>query len=80
MKTGKRMLLLAALLLSHGMCAVVAFNYCDMLWGIRYLGYSAPASVAFLAAVPFIPVIALCLLLAWFFGRKEKANKVDTER
>lgn len=25
-----------AILLSDVMCAAVAFNYCDMLWGIRY--------------------------------------------
>ena len=37
-----------AILLSHIMCAVVAWNYCDMLWGIKYAWYSAPASTAFL--------------------------------
>ena len=35
-----------AVLLSQVMCAVVAYGYCDMLWGIRYACYSAPASVA----------------------------------
>lgn len=29
--------------LSHVMCAIVAYDYCDMLWGIRYAGYSATA-------------------------------------
>lgn len=32
-----------AVLLSDVMCAVVAYNYCDMLWCIKYAGYSAPA-------------------------------------
>ena len=41
-----------AVLLSDVMCAAVAYNYCDMQWGIRYFCYSAPASVAFLLAVP----------------------------
>ena len=35
-----------AILLSDVMCAAVAFSYCDMLWGIRYASYSAPASTA----------------------------------
>ena len=39
-----------AILLSNIMCSVVAFNYRDMLCGIEHLGYSAPASVAFLSA------------------------------
>ena len=42
-----------AILLSDVMCAVVAFNYCDMLWGIRYASYSAPASTAFLLIIPY---------------------------
>ena len=42
-----------AILLSNIMCSVVAFNYRDMLCGIEHLGYSAPASVAFLSAIPF---------------------------
>ena len=44
-----------AILLSDVMCAVVAFNYCDMLWGIRYASYSAPASTAFLLVIPMPP-------------------------
>ena len=42
-----------AILLSDVMCAAVAFNYCDMLWGIRYASYSAPASTAFLLVIPY---------------------------
>ena len=33
-----------AVILSDVMCAVVAYRYCDMVWGIRCAGYSAPAS------------------------------------
>lgn len=44
-----------AILLSDVMCATVAFNYCDMLWGIRYASYSAPASTAFLLVIPTPP-------------------------
>ena len=59
-----------AVLLSDVMCAVVAFNYCDMLWGIRYAGYSAPANTAFLTAVPYVIGIIVCVILAVFFRRK----------
>lgn len=59
-----------AVLLSHIMCAVVAWNYCDMLWGINYAGYSAPASIAFLFAIPFVVGIAICIAFALFFKRK----------
>ena len=59
-----------ALLLSNIMCAVVAWNYCDMLWGIKYAGYSAPASTAFLSAIPFVVGIAICIVLALFFKKK----------
>ena len=49
-----------AILLSNIMCSVVAFNYRDMLCGIEHLGYSAPASVAFLSAIPFGIGIIIC--------------------
>ena len=48
-----------AVLLSDIMCAVVAFAYRDMLCGIRHLGYSAPASAAFLYAIPFMAGIII---------------------
>ena len=59
-----------AVLLSDVMCAVVAYNYCDMVWGIKYAGYSAPASVAFLTAIPFAIAIVVCIVLALFFKKK----------
>ena len=59
-----------AVLLSDIMCAVVAWNYCDMLWGINYAGYSAPASVALLAVIPFAIGIAICISFALFFKKK----------
>ena len=47
-----------AVLLSDIMCAVVAFAYRDMLCGTAHMGFSAPASAAFLYAIPFmIPVL-----------------------
>ena len=70
MKTLSVLFTLAAILLSDIMCAVVAYNYCDMLWGIEYAGYSAPASTAFLFAIPFAVGIAICVGLAFFFKKK----------
>lgn len=64
-----------AVLLSDVMCAVVAYSYCDMLWGIRYACYSAPAGVAFLGAIPFIIGILLCALLSVFFRRKARRGQ-----
>ena len=46
-----------AVLLSDAMCAVVAYQYCDMVWGIKYACYSAPVWTAFLAAIPFAAAI-----------------------
>ena len=59
-----------AVLLSDVMCAVVAYNYCDMKWGIQYACYSAPASVAFFTAIPYAVGIIVCVILAIFFKKK----------
>ena len=59
-----------AVILSDVMCAVIAFNFCDMLWGIKYAGYSAPASVAFLTAVPYAVGIIICVILSLFLKKR----------
>ena len=64
--------LLLAVLLSDVMCAVVAYLYCDMQWGIQYRCYSAPAWVAFLWAIPYGVGIAVCLLLAAVLRKRER--------
>ena len=63
---------LLAIILSDIMCAVVAYNYCDLLWGGQYAGYSAPTSTAFLYAIPYIIGIVICGILAVVFNRKYK--------
>ncbi len=70
MKTLSTVFWILAVLLSDVMCAVVAYNYCDMVWGIKYAGYSAPASAAFLTAIPFVIAIVVCIILALFFKKK----------
>ena len=62
--------IILAVLLSDAMCAVVAYNYCDLLWGGKYAGYSAPASTAFIYAIPFGVAIIICLALALFSARR----------
>lgn len=59
-----------AILLSNVMCATVAYNYCNMQWGIKYAGFSTPASTAFLLVIPYAIGIMICVILVWFFGKK----------
>ncbi|MCM1267131.1 MAG: hypothetical protein NC302_04425 [Bacteroidales bacterium] len=65
---------LLAILLSDIMCAVVAYNYCELLWGSQYAGYSAPTSTAFVLAIPYVIGIVACVVLAIVF--KKKSNLV----
>lgn len=59
-----------AVILSAVMCAVVGYNYATMQWGIKYAGYSGPASTAFLYAIPFVVGIIVCVILAIRFRKK----------
>ena len=49
--------------------------YCDMLWGIKYAGYSAPPSTSFLSAVPFVVGIVVCIVLALYFSKRTAKGK-----
>lgn len=53
-----------AILLSNAMCATIAYNYSELKWGGEYAGYSAPASTAFIYAIPFEIAIIICIILA----------------
>lgn len=70
MKKLSNVFLVLAVLLSDVMCAVVAYNYCDILWGMKYAGYSAPVDVAFVYAIPFAIGIVICVVLAWVCRKK----------
>ena len=61
-----------AVVLGCAMCYVVGFTYRDMLCGIEHCGYSAPAEIAFLYAIPFAAAIICCILLAIRLYPKEK--------
>ena len=60
MKNPSRLFSVLAIILSHIMCIVVSYNYRDILCGIDHAGFSAPADMAFLYAIPFLVAIALC--------------------
>ncbi len=62
---------LAALLYGL-MCAAAAYRYCDMLWGIQYAGYSAPAWTGLLSGLPYAAGALVCVLLALVFRRRAK--------
>ena len=62
-----------AVLLWGAMCAVVAWYYGAMLHSIEYHGYSAPARVAFLYAIPFAVAITVCAVLAVVFHKRSKS-------
>ena len=70
MKKFSTIFIALAVILSGVMCAVVGYNYATMQWGIKYAGYSAPASTAFLYAIPFVVGIIVCAILAIRFRKK----------
>ena len=72
MKQLSRLFAALAILLWGAMCAVVAWNYCDMLHGIEHHGFSAPADIAFFYAIPFVIGIAVCVVLTIVFHKKSK--------
>ena len=70
MKKLSNLFIILAIVLSNIMCIVVAYNYRDMLCGIEHAGYSAPASTAFLYAIPFVVGIIVCAILAIRFRKQ----------
>ena len=70
MKKLSYLFIVLAIVLSDIMCFVVAYNYRDMICGIEHAGYSAPASMAFLYAIPFVLGIIVCVALAIRYRKK----------
>ena len=64
--------LILAALFSHGMCAMVAYNYAQLQCGIEHRGFSAPASAAFFYCIPFGIAIVTSLVMAWGCTRSIK--------
>ena len=67
--TGK-ILKAICVILSGVMCFVVGYNYAVMEFAGQYSGYSAPAEIAFLYAVPFIIVITVLYVVAGLCEKK----------
>lgn len=63
---------IAALILSHVMCIDITRQYVDMIYGIQYKGYSAPASVVFIFCIPYTLGIVICLILYKTFRIRDK--------
>lgn len=53
-------------------CAVVAYQFCDIQYGIIYRGYSAPVDIAFLWAIPFGAGAAIFLAAGLLCKKKAK--------
>jgi len=70
MKKVSNLFRVLAVILSNVMCAVVAYNYSEMKWGIKYAGYSTPASVAFIYLIPYGIGIVVCIVLAMVLKKK----------
>ena len=71
MKKMSNLFIVFAIILSDIMCAVVAYSYSNMLWGIRFAGYSAPAWVAFYYAIPYGIGIIVCIIVAIRLRKQE---------
>ena len=72
MKKMSTIFIVLTIILSNVMCAVVAYHYCAMQWGAKYAGYSAPASVAFLYAIPYGIGIVVSVIVAIVLRKKGK--------
>lgn len=70
MKSLSTLFSILAVLLTNVMCGVVGFHYGKMAWGIENAGYSAPASTALLLSIPYLVGIAVCVVLALIFRKK----------
>ena len=77
MKHKKRALFFAILtvLLLLAASAAVVYNYRQMQLAILYHGASAPASIAFLVILPFLPFIVASAILTFVFYKKSKSQK-----
>lgn len=61
-----------ALITSHIMCAVIAYNYRNMLCAEEHLYTSTPAEITFLLVIPFGIIITIFTILSIVFHKKSK--------
>ena len=72
MKKMIKALKIIAIVLSYVCCIVVAYLYRGVLCDIEHGGFSAPAWIALLYAIPFIGLILVCLLLIFILNKRVK--------
>ena len=71
-KVFRNIFIALALILSHVMCAEVAYNYASMLCAIEHKGFSAPADTAFFFAIPYAVGIIICVIFALVLNKKAR--------
>ena len=59
----RRILCVLSFILFGVMTAVVGYNYAYMECAIAHQGASSPAYIAFFSSVPYIILIAICLIV-----------------
>lgn len=72
MKKWSSLFFLLASLLCSAMCAVVAYEFCEIKWEIKTCYTSAPVDIAFLYAIPFAVGIIACLAAAFCLRKRGK--------
>ncbi|PTY41190.1 hypothetical protein [Brachyspira hampsonii] len=63
---------LIAYLFSYMMVTVVAFNYGYMFYAVKFDGASAPPSISFIFAIPFIAAILVCVIIIKIIKKRMK--------
>ncbi|OEJ14163.1 hypothetical protein BFL38_05405 [Brachyspira hampsonii] len=61
-----------AYLFSYMMVTVVAFNYGYMFYAVKFDGASAPPSISFIFAIPFIVAILVCFIIIRIIKKRMK--------
>lgn len=79
-KLYERICLSATILLSNIMCIKVSYIYCTIQWAGKYEGWSAPPTVAFLYAAPFVIGIIFFITLSWIFHKRAACTKGNDGR
>lgn len=67
----RKILYAVSVILLAVMTATVGYNYALMECSIAHQGASAPAYVALFSGVPFVIIIAICLIIAWVLKEKK---------
>lgn len=64
--------------LFNGMLFTLGYKYRDMMCGIEHGGYSAPAWVCVIYAIPFLVAIGVCVIIARKYSKVNNKKKEDT--